>query len=420
MTVARSRDRSEAATQLLSLMGRRCKDVVVLRDWSGIVSGEFRDVDLLSATLIDYLKSAEWISDAQLEGLTVLRAVERYGYYQVFLYSSRHSVHLIVDVWRTLSIKGVEYLKVGSDELVRTGIENISRLKTDVAAFIAITKCLTQSGIIKEKYLDILCLDDYVQACRSNGVPIWIMCLQGRPKWQINLALFRHLAKYLEYWKWLASMIVYSVKRKQKIIYLIGPDGAGKTTCASLLMKDFSMTPNIQYLHGGIHVLPRIADVIYALRSGRIRSADPKRFNPEIAMKSEHKESTGTRFGVLHFVYYSLDAILASLYVMLNYWQDRLLLCDRTIYDIVARQGYSDIVSWMKTALVALTPRPDRAFLLYCEPARINARKPELSITEIQSQYKHYKEIDTYVSLEILPTDGLSNTRAALAGLLEH
>ena len=134
--------------------------------------------------------------------------------------------------------------------------------------------------------------------------------------------------------------------------------------------------------------MPRISDIIYLLKNGKVKPKSKKRYDPEIAVNSKHNEAGSKQFTVYHFIYYLIDACLGRVYIAINFWRDRLILCDRTIYDIVARQGYSTISPWMN-ALILLTPKPDLAFLLYCDPSKIHS---ENRMDRISNVYTITKE----------------------------
>ena len=356
-------NRARAASRLLTVLGENCNDIVVLRDERGIKSGEFRDIDLFSHSLKPYLMSDIWKREAIKQKFSILRIVKRFHYLQFFIYCEQNNTHLILDIWDTLNIKGVKYVKIDEKNIKPSRIKNISSLTDEFSLFVAITKCLTQAGKIKEKYLDSMSRAEYIEACRQYKLPFWVLSLEGKSKLFINIFLFCKFAGRAAYWKWLISLASYCARNKQRVIYLIGPDGAGKSTSSALIKSDFASHPRVDYFHGGIHVLPRISDIIYLLKNGKVKPKSKKRYDPEIAVNSKHNEAGSKQFTVYHFIYYLIDACLGRVYIAINFWRDRLILCDRTIYDIVARQGYSTISPWMKSALILLTPKPDLAIL---------------------------------------------------------
>ena len=94
--------------------------------------------------------------------------------------------------------------------------------------------------------------------------------------------------------------------------------------------------------------------------------------------------------------------------------QARILLCDRYFFDALT----SPAPGWLKPAMdwtaVRLTPRPDLVFVLEDDAEAIHARKPELTVWEIERQQSCFESLThrpiSAVQVRIDP-DPLPNAR---------
>ena len=80
------------------------------------------------------------------------------------------------------------------------------------------------------------------------------------------------------------------------------------------------------------------------------------------------------------------------------------VISDRSMYDIVAREEYRSVPMFLRRLLVATTPKPDFVFLLKASATEINARKPELPVEEIDAQYQSYDRYASKLSMLEVPT----------------
>ena len=96
------------------------------------------------------------------------------------------------------------------------------------------------------------------------------------------------------------------------------------------------------------------------------------------------------------------------------FWQDKLILCDRTHYDIVAPRDTLERAADSARSLIKALVRPDFCFLLYCPPDEINRRKPELPVPEIESQYTAYRAYQKLLGFREVKTSRCSNSIAQI------
>ena len=162
-----------------------------------------------------------------------------------------------------------------------------------------------------------------------------------------------------------------------KFIVLVGPDGTGKTTVAQAIREmQGDRYAGIHCFHWRPGLLPVPGRRTTAADTGQA-GAPPRDFK------------YGTMLSLLRFFYYLTDFVL-------GYWLEirprlrrgELVIGERWYYDVIVHpQRYAfRLPTWLLNAGGLLVPGPDISILLYGDPDKIHARKPELSADEI-SQY---------------------------------
>lgn len=347
--------RSELAIAILNYeIDNNRERLILLRDADGIEAGSFRDIDIFTYSF----DPTKFIKYLEIQSFLVVKSIRRHHFYQFAVVHSSHDVILLIDIWTSLHYRGVPYFTNFSPNLVK--YDNFFTLEPVQSLAISCIKCFTQTGRIKEKYLDQL----RVMGLNVNTITQGSI-LHKRTVSITSYAVLRML--------WLCKLIKYFFAKKLLVIYLLGPDGAGKTTISDHLLSSELRAKKL-YFHGRIPVLPRIQ---------KVAGAKPR--------KVRYNDAEKRKFTVLHAIYYTIDAILSRLFVNTMYWQDKLILCDRTHYDIVARETYRSVPRALQKLLIRALLRPDHCFLLYCSAEEINKRKPELPVSEIDSQYVAYR-----------------------------
>ena len=347
-------------------------DFILLRDQIGVMNGTFRDIDCLST---DFNKH---VFEAAIKArFIIVKTVVRYCFYQYCLFDAHNRVFLLIDIWTKLTYRGQNYF----DDLSILNTITCRKymyLCEDSSLAVSVIKGVTQKAGLKTKYKDRM----------KNSSPQVMRILKQS---NIEKLKYKKLWFNKSYFGWLYYIIRHTFTKKSLCIYLLGPDGAGKTTIARALM-DSQIRADIIYYHGRIPFLPRISSITKQ-RVNKVKYSDRKK-----------------RFGILHALYYSVDGILASLRDKITNRADRLIISDRSMYDIIAREEYRRIPFWIQYMLVKSTPKPDYAFLLYADPVEIAERKPELPESEISDQYESYRKYSSILNLEEIETSSGKNS----------
>lgn len=372
--------RSELAITILNYeINNDSERLVLLRDAEGIISGSFRDVDVFSESFNE-TKFCEYLEE---KSFFIVKIIRRYHFYQFAVTNSSSDAILLIDIWTSLHYRGVPYFEKFAPDLVM--YENSFYTIEPVQSLaVACIKCLTQTGKIKQKYREQLAkMNLDVKEITSGSI------LHHRTVGIRSTIAHRIL--------WLYHFIKYIFSKKLLVIYLIGPDGAGKTTISDQLLNS-DIRAKCLYFHGRIPVLPRIQ---------KVAGAKPR--------KVKYSDTTKRKFTVFHAVYYIVDALLSRILVNAMYLQDKLILCDRTHYDIIARETYRNVPRILQKLLIKSLVQPDYCFLLYCPAVEINYRKSELPVVEIESQYAAYRSHQNLLKFREVKTSEGSRSIALIA-----
>lgn len=172
------------------------------------------------------------------------------------------------------------------------------------------------------------------------------------------------------------------------VVCLAGADGSGKTTLAQGLAADTFKRPfkACRYIHGNIGILPRFRD----MRAFLCRLAGLK--TPPAADQAPAKVLQGMMEplppwkSVLLATYYAMDSLLARPLVRLWRGQWALVVMDRSFYDYYYQLGHRRCPPRVLNFLSRLVPKPDLLLCIEDHPERIHARKPELTVEEIEAE----------------------------------
>ena len=169
------------------------------------------------------------------------------------------------------------------------------------------------------------------------------------------------------------------MKRKGIFIVLVGPDGTGKTTIANALEKTLASSFNRVYR---FHWRPGLLPALRGRPSKKRESATNMQQDPP-----PDTFKYGTLISLVRYLYYLTDFVLGH---WLRIWPARLrgelVIGERWYYDVVVHpERYAfRLPGWLLKAGGKFVPRPDSSILLYGDPEKIHARKPELEPGEIR------------------------------------
>ena len=364
-------------------------DLVVLRNYSEIINGSFRDIDLFlnikKSKLTDILNSINTVDENHI----LISNIRRKNFLQLKIFSYISSEVFVIDIWDKLEWKGISYFikNISQQDLGYSNNHGINFFSEKDQLLLAICKCLTQTGSIKNKYIqktkDNDLKNDLIKFFGFN-----YLILLGRSKIFRFLKLtYKTKGDYIkDSFIWFFMFVKYSFLKKGALIELVGPDGSGKTSLSELLVEKKLFYADSKYFHGRIPILPRISDLM------SLKKTVPERLipNSEIQLNIDNS-SKNRKFTLLHILYYSIDALLSR--IILFFWlrKDLIIVVDRSPYDIYARGDYSKIKSFLKKFYVFCHPKPTHRLLLKADPNIINQRKSELTVEEIIMQYEAYE-----------------------------
>lgn len=178
------------------------------------------------------------------------------------------------------------------------------------------------------------------------------------------------------------SVAAYLANRRNRpgaFVVLVGPDGSGKTTVAeSLAVRAKADFFSVSLHHFSIQTFPRLATLL--LR----RSSGP---DYTIAGSGTRAPIQSARRAWIYMIYYGAELMVYSHFRLKRRLRlGQLVIFDRYFHDWFFQRSYRRASRPTIRAFLARAVRPDLVVYLTGDPARINARKPELSAEEIGVQ----------------------------------
>ncbi|MFC1773130.1 hypothetical protein ACFL3A_07240 [Pseudomonadota bacterium] len=176
-----------------------------------------------------------------------------------------------------------------------------------------------------------------------------------------------------------------------RLIFFSGPDGSGKTTANEALSALLKMKLKIHVLNTK-HLYPlsnRYSKKGQQIQA-RIRGIDENRKN-ELERDRGHGYLWRLRRG-LGLVFLLLQVYPGYLWARYKNWKGYTVIVDTSFFDVFVK-GHRPVFPIIEFVAIHLIPCGSAWFLLKANPEDIVARKPELTIDEIESYYKRLDAI---------------------------
>lgn len=184
-------------------------------------------------------------------------------------------------------------------------------------------------------------------------------------------------------------------------IVLLGPDGAGKSTIAQLLMesefvKKAFLKREFLYRRFQISWLKKMAH--------KIKGAGAPSLDPEVK-EDGSIVPLGPLKASLYAIYLGMEYFLGNCWLRKVKANTGLVVFDRYFYDYMVFEDFLRIPRNLLRFLSIIVPRPDAVIYLQNDAKTIYARKPEKSVPEIERQSKLFERL-----VEFLPNSFTINT----------
>jgi len=387
----------------------------ILRNAEGLPEFTRYDVDILtaSASLEHVIRLVE--DCARETGWRVAGTIQKRHYTCLLLIQGTVEsgfFFLPLDLFTGLEYRGLRYLETA--EVLASRIQLPSGIWTvspGMDAAITLLKEWLPHGILKENsrasvQAQVAADPEGFQQALASAVGLqFSSVLQGslqRGDWELSAAESGQLRREIRQrtrgagWAFLHALgaAVRHIFRPSLglMVCLAGADGSGKTTLAQGLATQTIKRPfkAIRYSHGNIGVLPRFRDIRAFFRGEPPVSA--KSAKEGAALKGMMEPIPAWKSMVLA-AYYALDLNLARF--QLRRWRGQwsLLLMDRSFYDYFIQLGHRNCPKGYLRFLSALIPRPDLLLCLTGHADQIHARKPELTVEEIEREQILLREL---------------------------
>jgi len=189
----------------------------------------------------------------------------------------------------------------------------------------------------------------------------------------------------------LGTNIIGYLKGKP-IIYLSGPDGAGKTTIHANLINYYEKLNIKVKAYKTIHFLvARVTDRIRLKRGINKTICDIQNSHNNILIGERDRDTKKVSWRIRRYVGLIValfDAMIIGRLVTYYYrYKGYIVIIETSPYDIFVKRHRPRFVLTEKI-FIPLLPKPTLGFIMSADPKVIANRKPELTIDEIQDYYQ--------------------------------
>ena len=205
------------------------------------------------------------------------------------------------------------------------------------------------------------------------------------------------------------------LSKKGIIISFSGPDGAGKSTISRLVLAKIkeSIPVNIdrfaishKYILTQLHI--RLHETFTRMELSEIKHRSTKTFHKErenlkeLLLKVRFRRALG-----LIFIFIQIIPVWIY-YRIKNNLRSGVILFDQSIYEIFIKSFRPDYPI-IEAVFLPLLPMPDLLVLMVAAPEEIVARKPELTVNEINN---YYNKLDYFIKRSNVPHIRINTTRS--------
>jgi thymidylate kinase len=236
----------------------------------------------------------------------------------------------------------------------------------------------------------------------------------------LRKSLFSGLTTFLSgsiaYW---CAELRASLSPSGRLVALIGPDGAGKSTLIS------GLTPTMQSYFGDVHTFhwrPSLFPDFGELLHRRNRFSGRPVTNPH------GKPVHSFPVSLFRAIYYLLDYWIGYLFKIRRLLaKNHLVVFDRFAIDmwLDPKRFRLGLPSWLLWIIVRLTPQPDLYLFLSAPAATLRQRKPETSVEAVQEVLDRQEKVartqskrSTTVDVSTPPNDSLKAACIAIKQIL--
>jgi len=200
-----------------------------------------------------------------------------------------------------------------------------------------------------------------------------------RNLWKMQKQVHRLPRSYI--WGYFAAYIANLRNPSGAFIILVGPDGSGKTSVAEALAKKIKKHFfSVSLQHFNIQTFPRLASLIF--------------WHKKVCGPDYTKPNSGTNAPIqsnlkawIYLFYYGIELLIYShLRLKRRLRLGQLVIFDRYFHDWFFQRSYRRVPHSMIRILLSSIKKPNLIVYLAGEPTEIFARKPELSMYEIDKQ----------------------------------
>jgi thymidylate kinase len=373
----------------------------ILRNYEGLPEKPGRDIDLLTADFAALKKVILQVFPGAGFRVRIFRRYDSLVKFQLLRWGPEGLEVVEIDGIWAIRWRGIPLVPQDILQDRQLAKNCIYTLPPGTEAAISLIKHLIYQRSVQERYQPVLPgmaqkdpegFQKALEQCFGDqlATKLWELTCQGA--WQRLAALVPQLRKtailralkhnpvgQFQLWAGFLWWNFWKFFRPRGLfVVLIGPDGSGKSTIASNL--EAYLRPLFQgtkYFHFNFGILPRLRDLMRHL--GVEVPEEAPAAAPGQAVR------VGTVRSLVYLAYYSLDFLMGHLAVFRARGHGQFVIFDRYIYDYLIQQSMS-LPEGLMGMVLRLLPRPDAVVYLRNRPEVIFARKPELSLEELERQ----------------------------------